>query len=168
MTIVRPCMVMGPRADNFMTRVWTDEPYDARSADPENPIQFVHEDDLIEALLLLLEGSQGGVFNVAGSGWLTVGECQRIAGLTARRLPRVPTLRGRGQREATRQALQFLARPAMVATGNLEQRTGWSAAHTSGAAFETAMGVHGRLAVARQAEPRPDGPATPAAATDEG
>src|SRR5207245_2242780 len=115
---------------------WTDEPYDARSVDPENLLQFVHEDDLIEALLLLLEGGHGGVFNVAGSGSLTVGECQRIAGLSARRLPRAPMLRGRGRREATRQALQFLTRPAIVATDNLEQRTGWSAAHTSRDAFE--------------------------------
>src|SRR2546423_11141726 len=123
MTIVRPVMVMGPRTDNFMTRIWTDEPYDARSADAESQIQFVHEDDLMEALVLLLEGSHGGVFNVAGSGSLTVGECQGIAGLAARRLPRVPTLRGRERREATRRALPLLGRPAVVAPGNPQPRT---------------------------------------------
>ena len=168
MTIVRPVVVMGPRTDNFMTRIWTDEPFDARSADPESPIQFVHEDDLTDALVLLLEGGHGGVFNVAGSGALTVGECQGIAGLAARRLPRAPTLRGRGRREATRHSLQFLARPATVGTGNLERRTGWLAGHTSRDAFEAAMRAHGRLSASHQAEMRPDRPATPAAAIDEG
>jgi UDP-glucose 4-epimerase len=167
MTIVRPAVVLGPRADNFMTRVWTEEPYEARSVDPESELQFVHEDDLVEALVLLLEGGHGGVFNVASSGTLSAGECQRAAGLTARKLPRVG-LRGRGRRDAARHALQFLARPAIVSTGHLEQRTGWAARQTSRDAFEAAMGAHGRLSVARHAESHAGAPVRPAPVTDEG
>jgi UDP-glucose 4-epimerase len=140
MTIVRPCAVLGPRADNFMTRLWTQEPHHARFADPADPVQFVHEDDLIEAMVLLLEGRRGGVFNVAGREALTIGECQRMAGLTGRRGV-YSKLRARKAPDATR----FLSRPALVDTRNLEERTGWSAAHTCREAFETVMRAHGRL-----------------------
>src|ERR687894_496688 len=47
MTIVRPCIVFGPNVDNYLVRLWTNQPFQADLGNLGNPIQFVHEDDLV-------------------------------------------------------------------------------------------------------------------------
>jgi UDP-glucose 4-epimerase len=56
MTIVRPCVVFGPNVDNYLVRLWTRQPFAADLGTLENEIQFVHENDLVEAITALLEG----------------------------------------------------------------------------------------------------------------
>src|SRR5436853_6882583 len=56
MTIVRPCIVFGPNVDNYIVRAWTKQPFFADLGGPDQPVQFVHEDDVVEALMVLLEG----------------------------------------------------------------------------------------------------------------
>src|SRR5919205_847123 len=55
-TIVRPCIVFGPNVDNYIVRAWTKQPFFAELGGADQPVQFVHEDDVVEALIRLLEG----------------------------------------------------------------------------------------------------------------
>src|SRR4051794_18087941 len=74
MTIVRPCIVFGPNVDNYLVRIWTDAPFQPDFGNLDTPMQFVHEDDVVEAITRLLIGRHGGAFNVAGDGTMTLGE----------------------------------------------------------------------------------------------
>src|ERR687891_1388373 len=50
MTIVRPCIVFGPNVDNYLVRIWTDSPFQPDLGQLDRHIQFVHEDDVVEAI----------------------------------------------------------------------------------------------------------------------
>jgi nucleoside-diphosphate-sugar epimerase len=53
---------------------------------PAVPLQFVHEDDVAQALALAVEGAgPGGIYNLAGDGWLPGPEVIRTLGF--RRIP---------------------------------------------------------------------------------
>src|SRR4029078_10661189 len=51
MTIVRPCIVFGPDVDNYIVRLWTRQPFRADFGMADQPLQFVHVDDVAEALI---------------------------------------------------------------------------------------------------------------------
>jgi UDP-glucose 4-epimerase len=87
MTIVRPCIVFGPNVDNYISRSWTDAPFLPDVGGMDTPLQFVHEDDVVDALVGLLTGAHGGAFNVTGDGTLTWRETAELAGLKVRRMP---------------------------------------------------------------------------------
>jgi UDP-glucose 4-epimerase len=77
-TIVRPCFVVGPGFKNPMAEHLQKKlvmlPSNAR------PWQFVHEDDLINVMALLLEKNIPGAFNVTGEGTMTFDEMIRALG----------------------------------------------------------------------------------------
>ena len=56
MTIVRPCIVFGPNVDNYLVRLWTKQPFAPDAGILDHQIQFVHEDDVVEAISALLRG----------------------------------------------------------------------------------------------------------------
>src|SRR3989440_6077482 len=87
MTIVRPCMVFGPNVDNYLVRLWTKQPFQIDIGTLDQITQFVHEDDVVEALVILLAGRHAGAFNVAGEGTMSFRECADVVGLKTRRLP---------------------------------------------------------------------------------
>ena len=138
LTLLRPAVVLGPTVDNSISRLWTQPPFHARLADPDNEVQAVHEDDFAEALLGLAVSGTGGAFNVAGEGIVSVAECAEVTGLKRRRVPRGLYSKVGGRGEAL-QALGFIERRAIVSTDRLRARTGWFPAHTSRAAFEAAV-----------------------------
>lgn len=76
--IVRPCFVVGPGFKNPLAEHLKKKlvmlPATAK------PWQFVHEDDLIEVMSLLLERRIGGIFNVAGGGTMTFPEMVKTLG----------------------------------------------------------------------------------------
>jgi len=43
MTIVRPCIVLGPNVDNYIVRLWTEQPFQLDFGGSDNPMQFVHD-----------------------------------------------------------------------------------------------------------------------------
>ncbi len=79
-TVLRSAAVFGPGVDNFLTRVLelpvlpdlTDAP----------PLQFVHVDDVIGAVVHAIAEGIDGAFNVAPDGWL---DYSRVLALTGRR-----------------------------------------------------------------------------------
>jgi UDP-glucose 4-epimerase len=91
MAIVRPCVVFGPNADNYLVRLWTRQPFAADPGTIDNDIQFVHEDDVVEAITGLLMGRHGGAYNVAPDRSMTIRECAELIRSPVRRLP----MRGR-------------------------------------------------------------------------
>lgn len=51
------------------------------------PFQFVHEDDLVEIIYLLLENRLAGVFNVGAEGTITFNEMLKLLGNTPISIP---------------------------------------------------------------------------------
>ena len=149
-TIARPCIVFGPNVDNSIVRLWTRQAFAADLGNLDGPIQFVHEDDLVEALTRLLEGRHGGAFNVTGEGIMTHRECAELAGLKVRRLP-VPVARALAGAtwklrlsEAPPGQIAFARFPWIASNDKLKRTLGWTPAHTSREAFEAAMRAEGR------------------------
>ncbi len=71
LSIVRPCVVLGPRVSNFISRSLIRKSfYKVRGANP--PMQFVHEEDVAEVFYQIVRQGKSGAFNVAGDGTMTV------------------------------------------------------------------------------------------------
>ena len=161
MTIVRPCIVFGPNVDNYLVRLWTEQPFAIDLGIDEPPLQYVHEDDVVDALERLLHGRHAGAFNVAGDGTMTPAECAEAAGLKRRRMPlgayrRLAALMWRLRRaEAPPGAIEFAVHPWVVSTERLKETTGWSPRHTSRETFEITMRARGKAATPSAAPPQP-------------
>jgi UDP-glucose 4-epimerase len=166
MTIVRPCIVFGPSVDNYLVRLWTKQPFQADFGLPDPGIQFVHEDDVVEALLVLLAGRHAGAFNVAGDGVMSTVECASLIGLPRRRVPLrlwrrfASAMWALRASEAPPGSLDFAVHPWIVSNSKLKDVAGWQPRYSSRETFEITMRTHGKLADAGPAAALP----TPAAA----
>lgn len=77
--IFRPCIVMGPHLDNFISRGML-QPLNL-VIDGNNPeLQFVHEDDVARALVLAWERKAAGIYNLVGEGVIRLEEAWRLKG----------------------------------------------------------------------------------------
>src|SRR4029079_13930228 len=70
-TIVRPCIVYGPNVDNYLVRIWSEAPMVADTGNLDPHTQFVHEDDVVDAITRLLLGRHAGQFNLAAGRLMT-------------------------------------------------------------------------------------------------
>jgi len=163
MTIVRPCIVFGPNVDNYIVRLWTDQPFQADFGLPDAPFQFVHEDDLVEAFVLLLEGRHGGAFNVTGDGYVNTSEMADLIGMKRRRMPLkmywklADTMWKLRQSETPAGNLHFAINPWVASNEKLKRETGWRPRHTSRETFEITMRARGALGPSgTPSEPQPD------------
>jgi UDP-glucose 4-epimerase len=78
-TILRPCDVYGPGADYALARAFERKKfYLFEGFDPQ--YQFLHEEDLAEALMLAMMKDARGVFNVTPDGTLSLSEAAKLAG----------------------------------------------------------------------------------------
>jgi UDP-glucose 4-epimerase len=150
MTIVRPCIVFGPNVDNYLVRLWADAPFQPDAGNLDQHIQFVHEDDVVEAIIHLLHGRHAGAYNVAGDGLMTLRESAEIVGTPIRRVP-LPLYRLLGKAfwalrigEAPPGQIEFAIHPWMVSNEKLKG-TGWKPAHSSRETFEITMRAKGKL-----------------------
>jgi UDP-glucose 4-epimerase len=152
MTIVRPCIVFGPNVDNYLVRLWTKQPFAVDAGQLDNQIQFLHEDDLVEALTALLVGRHGGAFNVSGDGLMTLRECAEIVGSPIRRMPLrayralAKAMWAARLSEAPPGQIEFALHPWIVSSEKLERTTGWTPRHSSRETFEITMRAHGKPA----------------------
>ena len=149
MTIVRPTVVFGPTVDNFILRLLTRQPFLADLGGEPPPIQFVHEDDLVDALTGLLAGRHDGAFNVAADDTMTLRECAALIQLPVRRVPRraywalVKLLWELRLSEAPPGYLHFVVNPWVVSSEKLKRTTGWRPRHTSRETFEETVRARG-------------------------
>jgi UDP-glucose 4-epimerase len=150
MTIVRPCIVMGPTVDNYLVRLWTKQAFQADVGNLEGNIQFIHQDDAVEALVHLLEGRHAGAYNVAGDGTMTLRECAGLIGIPTRRMPLwlyrlLASVFWRLRlSESPPGSVDFAIYPWVLSNEKLKG-TGWMPRHTSRQAFEIAVRAHGKL-----------------------
>lgn len=77
-SVLRPCFVVGPKMDNPLSHHLKKRlvvlPRET------SPLQFVHETDLMRAILLCLKNDVSGTFNIAGAGTITVADMVRRMG----------------------------------------------------------------------------------------
>ena len=152
MTIARPCSVFGPDVDNYIVRLWLRAPFRGDFGFGDPPQQFVHVEDVAEALVLLLEGRHAGTYNVAGDGYISLAEACDLIGLKARRVPYglykklADALWKAHVNEAPAGQLEFVIHPWVASNEKLKETTGWSPRWTSREVFELTMRAKGRVA----------------------
>ena len=138
LTILRSCPVIGPNADkSVVTSMF--QPIMIGIAGYDPPMQFVHEDDLIGLiLLLLLERKKHGIFNVAGDAEIRYSEVAKLSGRKMLTLPGklLSPLMGllwtlRLQRESPASGLEFIKYHPVVSTQRLKNETGFQFRHSS-------------------------------------
>jgi UDP-glucose 4-epimerase len=77
-TVLRPCFVVGPTMNNPLSD-HLKKPFVVLPKETM-PLQFVHETDLMRAILHCLTHRVCGTFNIAGAGTVTVADMVRIMG----------------------------------------------------------------------------------------
>ena len=87
-TIVRPCIVFGPNVDNYLVRLWTKQPFAVDAGNLDEQIQFVHEDDVVEAV----SAPAARAATLASSTWrrdglMTLRECAELLETPIRKMP---------------------------------------------------------------------------------
>jgi UDP-glucose 4-epimerase len=152
MTIVRPCIVFGPNVDNYLVRLWTKMPMAVDvGGSLDNRVQFVHEDDVVEAITGLLLGRHAGAFNLAADGVMTRRECAELIATPIRRLPLAVyrgvarALWGARASEAPPGGIDFELYSWIVSNEKLKRTLEWTPRHTSREKFGIAMRAHGKM-----------------------
>ncbi len=150
-TIVRPCIVYGPNVDNYLVRLWSKAPVVVDTGNIESTTQFVHEDDVVEAISRLLLGRHAGQFNLSPDGLMTRRECAELLDTRVIRLP-VWLYRALAKvywrlrlSEAPPGGIDFELYPWIISNEKLKETLGWSPRYTSRETFEIAMRAQGKL-----------------------
>ncbi|MDA8369219.1 MAG: NAD-dependent epimerase/dehydratase family protein [Nocardiopsaceae bacterium] len=139
--IMRFANFIGPSMETPLTRylglrvVPTVRGYDPR-------MQFLHEDDGVEAIRRMALGDGNGVFNVAAPGSLTLSQCLRRAGrpglaMPERGLRMLGGLARRGRLDYSPDQLRLLCSDRVLDFSKLEHTLGWTPTYTSQEAFES-------------------------------
>jgi UDP-glucose 4-epimerase len=171
MTIVRPTIVFGPNVNNYIVRYWQNSPFVALVDGVDLDWQFVHEEDVVDAISRLLLERRAGIFNLTADGTIKLSECAAIAGLKTRAIPykvqrriartmwrmRIPRM------EAPPGQIEFVRYPWIASNEKLKAELGWTPRYTSRETFEITMRAKG-IGPASTAEAiAPPPPAVPVA-----
>src|SRR5947209_14215361 len=137
LAVLRPATVLAG-GDDRMTHLLRDV-LPAGVADPIPPVQYLHGDDLADAIVLACLAELDGVFNVAPDGWMSEEEAKALsAGPVRVRLPRrLQPLLGP---DVPKDVLPYLVHPWVVANDRLRAE-GWAPRYSSEEAFVAAAGV---------------------------
>jgi len=143
LTVIRPCFVVGPGFDNPLARHMQKKlcilPH------PSEALQFVHEDDLIHIMYLLLREKKGGIYNIGAEGTIS---CQEMVSKLGNILIPLPLklmymlnhiawyLRLTFLSEFPSPALNLIRYPWVVSSAKLERELGYSYQYTSTEAFD--------------------------------
>jgi UDP-glucose 4-epimerase len=68
-TVLRVAPTLGPTVQNYLTRLFT-RPFAPRLMGYDPLLQFVHEQDVVDAFKLAIDGDHDGEFNIVGEGVL--------------------------------------------------------------------------------------------------
>jgi len=142
-TILRGCPVMGPRADNFIANAFY-KPVLPRIGDADPPMQFTHEDDLMDVIVKCLEGRAAGIYNVAGDGTI---RWTQMAAVMGRRMLSLPPMTWRSltslawnlglQSDSPACGLDFIRYRWTASSDKLKRELGVSLDYTSREAWES-------------------------------
>ncbi len=141
-TILRACPVLGPNADNFVAAAFS-KPFlvGVIGADPQ--MQFLHEDDLIDHMLVCLRQRPRGAYNLAGRGTVRWSEMAAIFGRRMVKMP-APILYGlaslgwklRLQSDSPAAGIDFIRYRWVVDTKKIETELEMTPKYTSHQAWE--------------------------------
>ena len=148
-------------------RLWTKRRSRPTSANLDSLIQFVHEDDVVDAISGLLEGRHGGAFNVAPR--RPDDDARERRGARARRSARCRcgstaalarrAVAARPSRDAARPDRRSRCTRGSCSNEKVKATLGWQPRYTSRETFEITMRAHGKLPPAERDRPsgRPGG-----------
>ena len=137
LAVLRPATVLGGEQDR-LTRLLRDV-LPSGVGDTIPPVQYLHGDDLADAVTLACTSELDGVFNVAPNGWMSEDEARALtAGPVRVRLPR--RLRPWLGPDVPKDVLPYLVHPWVVANDRLRAE-GWSPRYSSEEAFVAGAGV---------------------------
>jgi nucleoside-diphosphate-sugar epimerase len=115
---------------------------------PGLPVQFVHEEDVGQALHLCIVGAgPPGAYNIAGDGVLTARDIAREFGLLALPIPAGPVQAGARAVAAMPFAppvaewAEAVSHPAIMDTGKAKRELGWTPRYTSRGALRETLRV---------------------------
>jgi UDP-glucose 4-epimerase len=153
MTIVRPCIVFGPNVDNYISRTWKNASFMPIIDGVDQEFQLVHEDDVVSALIGLLDAKATGAFNLAGDGTMTWRESAELIGtktreMKMRTLKRIYGLAWRlhaPRIEAPEGNADFIRYPWIVSTEKLRAEIGWAPTKDTREVFLETMRAKGLL-----------------------
>lgn len=139
-TVLRPTIALAEESAPWMGRsLWATGA--VQTDDLEPPAQFVHLDDLADAVDLARRGQIDGVYNVAPDGWIPPEQRRALAGPAAHvRLPervasKVASWRWRlGLTPTPPELLPYTIHPWVVANDRLRQ-AGWTPRHSNEETF---------------------------------
>ncbi|HWB72805.1 MAG TPA: NAD-dependent epimerase/dehydratase family protein [Egibacteraceae bacterium] len=159
-TVLRPAMTLGPGIDDVVSR-HLEAPRLPLVGACEPPMQFVHVEDLADALHLAVARDLPGAFNVAADGWLSVPELCALLGKKPLRAPETVAFAAarrlwrRGLLAVPAGALRYVMYPWVLSTERLHAQ-GWAPAWSNREALHEFVATHhehlslGRLRVRRR------------------
>jgi len=163
MTIVRPSIVFGPNVDNYISRSWKNSAFMPILDGVEEEFQLVHEDDVVSAIIGLLDAKAGGAFNVGGDGTLTwkesaemVGQKTRVMSMkTVRRIYSAAWALHAPRVESPPGNLNFIRYPWIVSNEKLKSEIGWQPSADTREVFVETMYAKGLVATPPVPTPAP-------------
>ncbi len=141
-TILRACPVLGPNADNFIAAAFS-KPLLVGVKDHDPPMQFLHEDDLVDCMVACLRHRPRGAYNLAGSGTVLWSEMAALAGRRMLKLP-AAILYGlaslgwalRLQSDSPARGIDFIRHRWTVDSSKIERELGLAPRYSSRQAWE--------------------------------
>lgn len=88
-TILRPCNIVGPGVRNTMSSL-LDSEYAPVLAGFSPMMQFIHIDDMADAIVLAYQKPTRGIFNVAPEDWVAYQHALKLCGCKRIQIPSVP------------------------------------------------------------------------------
>jgi UDP-glucose 4-epimerase len=154
MTIVRPSIVFGPSVDNYISRSWQTSSFMPVLDGVEQDFQLVHEDDVVSALIGLLDAKAGGAFNLGGDGTITWKEAAEMVGVktremsmkTVRRIYAAAWALHAPRVESPPGNLNFIRYPWVVSNEKLKSEIGWQPKADTREVFVETMYAKGLVA----------------------
>ena len=137
-----------------ISRTWENSAFFPILDGVDEEFQLVHEDDVVSAIIGLLDARAGGAFNVAGDGTLTWGESAELIGLktrvmsmkTTRRIYAAAWALHAPRVESPPGNLNFLRYPWVVSNEKLKSEIGWQPTATTREVFVETMYAKGLVA----------------------
>ena len=151
-SLLRPCVIYGPGVDNYISGLFT-LPVAMQPTDHASPFQFVHEDDVVRAVVTVLEKQGRGPYNLAPPDTVTVTEVNAMTGKPSVPMPdwalkavfriawglRLPFLR------VPPAFLDFVRYPWVVDSTRLTEGLGFTYTHSTRETLEIMLRAKGVL-----------------------
>jgi len=126
LTVFRPAIVFGAGVDNAWSR-FIEAPVLLAVKDHAPPFQFVHEDDVVAALVFAVFGELDGAYNLTPRGWLENDEAAGLIGRPRRELSEraafslMDRLWARGLADAPAGMLHYVMHPWVMSGAKLAE-----------------------------------------------